>query len=199
MAVRKAFAEREVGCPQVKCGRRGLPDEWVKAMYAHYCRCGSVRATARRFGRSPQALDEIFRRRGMEVEPRNLHGRILFGGVAWTPGKHGYRPTTGDRGRLLHHAMWEAFTGRKVPAGCRVSFRNGNTSDFRRSNLVMGTAAEITRLHYARRFPRLARMSETDRRAFWKAHQLRRYHERAKAFKRQGLRCDGRPLRQGRL
>jgi hypothetical protein len=196
MAVQQAFASREVACPKVKCGRRGLPKDWVERMYAFYRRCGSVRATARHFGRSPQALDEIFARRRMRVEPKNFHARILFRGLAWTPGKHGYRPTTGDRSRLLHHEMWEAFTGRKLPRGCRVTFKNGDTSDFRRINLVMGTAAEVTLLHYARRFPQRARMTATERREFWKAHQLKRYHNRARAFIRAGLRSNGKRPRR---
>jgi transposase-like protein len=194
IAVRDAFESRRVDCPKMKVGRRGLPEEFVQRMYRDYQRSGSVRATAHRFGRSQQAVWEMFRRRGLAIEPKSFHGRILFAGLAWTPGRSGkYRPTTGDRTRSLHHEIWMAHTGRKIPKGYQVTFRNGDCSDFRFCNLALATAAEVTRIHYARKYPARARMSPEELRAWWRAYYLKRYHQRAKQFIARGLRCDGKP------
>jgi hypothetical protein len=197
IGVKEAFESSRVDCPKMKPGRRGLPAEFVERMYSDYQRSGSVRATAHRFGRSQQAVWEMFRRRGLAIEPKRFHGRIIFAGLAWTPGNNGkYRPTTGDRTRSLHHEIWKAHTGRKIPKGYQVTFKNGDCSDFRFSNLAIGTPAEVTRLHYARKYPDRARLTPAELRTWWRAYQLRRYHKRAKQFIDRGLRCDGKRLRR---
>jgi hypothetical protein len=177
------------------CGRRGLPAAVVTAMYMDYLRLGSLAKVGRLYDRTRQAIYDVFRRAGLQLNDRNFHARILFGGEYWTPGKGGYyRPTVRDRTRRLHVEMWKATSGRAVPSGWQVTFRNGDNSDIRPGNLVCLPIEEVTRLHYRRHFPQRAGMSAEQRAEFWKSYYLARYHEAAAKFRKRGLRCDGKPL-----
>lgn len=176
-------------------GRRGLPQSIVTRMYFDYLRLGSLQKVGRLYNRSRQAVWGLFSAHHLPMNARNFHGRIIFAGEAWTPAKGGYyRPTTGDRTRRLHRVIWEKRTGRKVPDGWQVSFKNGDESDIRFANLICLPIEEVSLFHYRRRFPDRARFSREERREFWKAHYRELARKKAKAFKRRGLRCDGKPM-----
>lgn len=181
------------------CGRRGLPDWLVAQMHADYQRGLSTHRLAKKYGRSAQSLWEVFRKRRlvMRPDPKAKSGaRIVWRGCIWTPNTKGaWRPTTGDRARLLHREMWQAASGRKIPAGWQVSFRNGNFDDVRPANLFCAPAADVTRHHARRRWPS-ARLSEAQRLTRRRRLGLERYYRLKAQFQTRGLRCDGKPWRR---
>ena len=137
------------------CGRRGLPSDIVATMYRDYQRLGSLAKVARVYRRTRQAMYDIFRRARLPLNPRNSHARIFWQGRYWTPGKGGYYRETIARNPpiLLHHAIWEKRTGRKIPKGWQVTFKNGDASDFTSGNLVCLPIDQVPKLHHARRYP----------------------------------------------
>lgn len=125
-----------------------MPRAWVEEMYATYQRLKSLRATGKLYGRSNQAIHEIFRRKGFEMR-RKLHAPVIYKGKKYTPTKDGaLRRTDGregkHRGTLLHHVVWEEHNG-PIPAGHQVSFKNGDKTDCRIENLFCLSTAEMTR------------------------------------------------------
>lgn len=185
--------------PKGRYGRRGLPAHVIEKMHADYRRLGSLARVGKLYGRTRQAMYDIFRSHGLELNARNFHARILFAGRIWTPGKGGYyRPTTGNRAELLHHVIYEARTGRKVPSGWRVGFKDGDNSNFGQGNLVCMPIQDMTLLHYRRRYQSRSRWTPDQRREFWKRHYRDQMRLKARAYKARGLRCDGKPMRQQR-
>lgn len=132
-------------------GRNGMPEHVWRAMYAEYCTGKSCAEVAAIFGGTRQSVHEVFKVRRLKLRPRHpqLHAKILFLGVAYTPGKGGYyRATGGDRGPL-HHRMWEHFHG-PIPPGWQVTFKNADHTDLRIENMACLPIAEVTRLHQTR-------------------------------------------------
>ena len=180
------------------CGRRGLPKEVVATMHADYRRLQSLAKVAKIYNRTRQSVWDLFRRHKLPLASRNFHARILFDGKYWTPGKGGYYRETTKRfcPQKLHHAIWEKRTGRKVPKGWRVSFRDGDNTNFQSSNLICLPIQEITLFHYRRRFRERAAWNKEERREFWKAHYRDLAARKAAAFVSRGLRTDGLPRRR---
>lgn len=179
------------------CGRRGLPRHVVNAMHQDYQRLGSIAKVANLYGRSPQATWELFRQHQLPMNPGSKARRrpgIVFQGQLYTPSKCGFHGTTGRR-RLLHHVIWESKHG-PIPPGWQVSFLNGKFSDVRLENLFCATRAEVTRHHFRRLHPELAKLSPTERHQRRKQISLAFYYRRRANFWKAGLRCDGKPLRQ---
>lgn len=178
-------------------GRRGMPHACVRAMYMDYLRLGSASKVGRLYGRSRQSVWDLFSSHKLPLRERKRQDRILFAGVYWTQMKGGYyRPTTGDRSRLLHHEIWKARHGRTIPSGWQVTFKDGDTGNFTQGNLVCLPKARVSLLHYARRYPRRAGMTAAERRAFWRSHNRDYMRVKAAKFVAMGLRCDGKPLRR---
>jgi len=182
---------------KARYGRRGLPQDVVAQMYRDYLRRKSLAKAGKLYGRTRQAMYDIFYGRKLPLNERRMHARILFGGIAWTPSKDGYyRPTTGDRSRHLHHAIWEARTGRIVPSGWQVSFCNGDQLDFSAKNLVCLPINEVSRLHYKRHYPGRANWTQADRIAFWRRNTRDYMRRKAAIYLARGLRSDGRKRRR---
>jgi hypothetical protein len=178
-------------------GRRGIPRYAVETMYRDYLDLGSLSKTARIYGRTRQSMWQIFTNHGLELNSRNLHGRIVHRGRSFTPsGRGGYYRETGGGRRPLHHVLWEDRTGRKIPAGWQVTFANGNNTDFRQCNLVCLPIHEVTLLHYKRRFRARASMTSEQRDQFWRDHNRDYMRRKAADFKARGLRSDGKRFRR---
>lgn len=131
--------------PGTCMGRKGLPDSYVKMMYRCYKRGRSLQEVGRIFGRSRQAVHEIFKRCGFELR-KDSKARakieLAYAGLNYAPGKNGYlRATTGSRG-VLQHAIWEEFHG-PVPAGHQVRFRDGNKRNVEITNLECVPRSEV--------------------------------------------------------
>lgn len=131
-------------------GRSGLPAYAVDAMYADYQRLNSVEKVGKLYGRTRQAVHEIFVSHGKKLRDRSFFSKrppftpIIYRGRKFTPGKDDYfRATTGDRA-LLHYLIWEDERG-PVPPGCELRFINGNTADARIWNLECLSKAEMRR------------------------------------------------------
>lgn len=185
--------------PKHSCGRRGLPDYVVNAMYADYQRLGNLYAVAPLYHRTQQSIWETFKTRGLNVKPRNIGQKINYRGLVYTPGKRGvFRCTMLDR-HWLHHRMWEDISGRKVPQGWQVSFKNGDCTDLRFENFVCATAADITRHHQRRLHPASSLLTPAERLARQRKSGREYMARRAAAFVQRGLRSDGKPrLRRSR-
>lgn len=181
------------------CGRRGLPRECVEFMHKDYKRVGSLSRVVKFYRRTRQAMWDIFKRHRLPMNERKFGARIVFDGRTWTYGKDGFRETGRRNGaQLLHRAIWEKRTGRKIPSGYQVTFRNGDDADFSSRNLVCLPASEVTLLHYRRRYPERGAMSSEQRRDWWKEHFRKYAARRSAAWVSQGLRSDGRPrIRRG--
>jgi hypothetical protein len=174
-------------------GRAGLPGYVVQAMYVDYCRLKSLAKTGRLYSRTRQAMYDIFRSHGLQLQAKKFHDRWVWRGEFFTPGKRGYlRGTAGDR-RALHVRMWVEENG-PVPPGHQVTFLNGDYRDFRPENLDCLPMRDVTLIHYRRLYPERANWTPAERKDFWRAHYLDRYKRMAAAFVARGLRCDGRPL-----
>jgi len=193
---------RRACAAQVKkgsCGRRGLPGWLVAQMHAAYLRLGSTWKVARLYGRSAQSIQELFAKRGLDRRPDSRQRRgatRTFGGLVFTRGNMGWRGTQGDR-PLLHHLIWTKHFG-PVPAGCQVSFRNGDFEDVRPENLFCATPAEVSRHHLQRRYPETAGLTAEQRITRRRQIGLARYYRLKKKFKAEGLRCDGKTLARSR-
>jgi len=176
-------------------GRRGLPENLAKAMYEDYLQLKSLSAVGRKYGRSRQAVYDLFAGRGWKCYARNWLQRINYGGRVYTPGKNGYfRATSGDR-RALHHQMW-LDRGNIIPHGYQVSFADGDCTNFAKDNLFCDSLDAVTR-HHLRRLGKIKSWTLEERK--------RRHCENAKAcyqrkrvkFLAQGLTTTGK-VRQRR-
>jgi len=135
----------------------------------------------------------LFRARKLPLRPRNFQPVIEYGGRRYTVTKGYYRATTGER-EQLHHRMWMDRTGRGIPEGWQVGFRDGDSTNFATGNLFCAPKAEVSRAHYKRRFPQRAGWSLAEREEFWRKHYRDWARKRSARFKKRGLRCDGKVL-----
>lgn len=179
-------------------GRRGLPRDCVLFMYEDYKRVGSLSKVARLYRRTRQSMWDLFKRRHLPMNERKFGARILFDGKVWTPMKGGYfRETISrEKRRLLHHVIWEKRTGRRIAKGYQVTFANGDSTDFSSRNLLCLPIAEVSLLHYRRRFRERAHLTATERREWWKEHYRSYAARRSADWVAKGLRSDGKPRKR---
>lgn len=131
--------------PKINCGRRGLPEAWAARMYNDYLRLRSLRAVGKIYGRSSQALWEMFTRRGWRTFEKIQRELIEHNGRKFTPGKNGYmRATAGDRAPL-HAVIWTEANG-PLPAGHVVMFKDNDKRNFALSNLACMPLRDVVKL-----------------------------------------------------
>jgi hypothetical protein len=185
----------------MSCGRRGLPACVVTLMFADYQRLNSLSKVAALHGRTRQSIFQIFKNHGLPMNTVKRHAVVVYLGRKFTPGKNGYLRDTLCRRRKsveqqLHRIVWQDIHG-PIPAGWRVSFKDGNKSNCAPDNLFCAPTAEVSRFHYRRLFKDRADMTPEQRREFWKKHYRERAAKRAAEFVKKGLRTDGLPRRRG--
>lgn len=130
-------------------GRRGLPENIVAAMYQDYLALHSLTKVGEKYGRTRQAVYDLFHARGLKLYAKNWLPRIEHGGRVFTPGKNGYyRATTGDR-EPLHHRLW-LDAGNTIPAGWQVSFKDGDHTNLALENLFCDSLIGVTIYHQRR-------------------------------------------------
>lgn len=175
-------------------GRGGLPDYVVAAMHADYQRVKSLSKVGALYGRTRQAMWDIFHSHDLPLERRNFLQKILFDGRVFTPGKDDYfRATTGPR-EPLHHAMWIKQHG-PIPAGHQVFFLDGDATHLFLANLGCAPIAEVSS-HHQRRIHASARLSPAERIIRRKQVGLAYYYRRSRKFLKQGLTVQGKPRRR---
>jgi hypothetical protein len=135
------------------CGRGGLPEYVVKAMYADYLSLKSLAKVGKLYGRTRQSIYSIFAERGLALNAKTFHPKITFDGRSYTPGKNGYYRDTAMRKRgqhgQLHHAIWAKHYG-PIQAGHQVYFKDGEKTNFALENLGCLPIAEVTLYHQRR-------------------------------------------------
>ena len=137
------------------CGRRGMPREWIMAMYAEYQSGLSLSQVAARHGRTRQSIHDIFKRRGLKLRARNFQPVVEYQGRRYTcqktGGRHRYlRDTKAGRGKdakrtvYLHHVIWMEHNG-PIPPGHKVAFKDGNHLNCAIENLELLTNSQQVR------------------------------------------------------
>ncbi|HEV2692406.1 MAG TPA: HNH endonuclease signature motif containing protein [Verrucomicrobiae bacterium] len=181
--------------PKMSCGRRGLPASVVNVMWEDYQRLKSLEKVGALSGRSRQAVYAIFQARGFVLNKQKRHEPVIFNGRKFTPGKGGYlRDTIRRKGfeLELHRLMWIDAHG-PIQAGHQVSFKDGNNQHCSLENLFCAPLRDVVSYHYARNFSDRALLTP-EQRAERKKKACREYAARkARAFRDQGLRSDGKP------
>lgn len=132
-------------------GRGGLPAAVVAQMYADYQRLGSCAAVAALYGRTRETIFQIFKAHGCPLRAKQFKAKLHYGGLDYTfdsaRKRHRYwRATRGDR-HPLHRRVW-IDSGRSIPAGYEVAFRDGDGANYALENLtlvVKGSAARRSR------------------------------------------------------
>lgn len=131
------------------CGRKGIPQDWVDEMYAAYQQLQSLEKVGDIYGRTRQAMWDIFKRRGLPLQAKHFQDKWLYGGRSYTPSKDGYlRNTVFRSGKApfetqLHRKMWADHFG-PIPRGFNVHFKDGNFRNFALGNLVCGPISQIS-------------------------------------------------------
>ena len=137
------------------CGRRGMPLEWVMAMYADYQAGLSLSQVGAKYGRTRQNMHDIFKARGLKLRARNFQPVVEYWGRKFTAqktaGRHRYlRDTKAGRGKAdkrtvyLHHLIWEEHNG-PIPAGHKVAFKDGDHLNCAIENLELLSNSEQVR------------------------------------------------------
>lgn len=134
------------------CGRRGLPREWVEAMYADYLRLGSLEKVGKLHGRTRQNMFGIFQTAGLKLNAKKFLPAIEHNGKKFTmqktAGRHKYLRATLRKGKTvyLHHEIWMAHHG-PIPPGHKVCFKDGNHLNCDIGNLELLSNSEQVRKH----------------------------------------------------
>lgn len=146
-------------------GRRGLPKEWVDAMYADYQRLQSLREVGKLYGRTRQSIFQIFSARKLPLGPRHetVHEPVHYGGRKYTPGKGGYlrdtnvRKSSAGRESMLQRVVWREHRG-EIPPGHEIIFKDGNKRNCAIENLecLPRTACRAARASGRNQFTRSA-------------------------------------------
>lgn len=121
--------------------------EQAAQMYALYRQGFSCTEVGERFGRSRQAVWEMFKRRGWDLRPRPpARPTVEFAGRKFSIRDTGYYAATdGDRA-LMHRVVWWLAHG-PIPDDWDVHHINHDRTDNRLENLQALPKADHTRLH----------------------------------------------------
>jgi hypothetical protein len=116
----------------------------VGVMYELYLAGRSLAEIAKMYGKTRQAVYDVFRSRGYKLRSKPLTGLTMIDGHRFTLTKGGYlRGTVNGRRLMAHHYVWEKHRG-PIPAGHGIHFENGDRMDVRIENLSLHSIAEIS-------------------------------------------------------
>jgi hypothetical protein len=82
-----------------------------------------------------------------------------------------------DDWKFVHHLVWEKHSGRRVPPGHALIFKNGNKRDFRFSNLELITRRELMQKNTFHNYPQPIKDIIHVRAALTRAINERKKHE----------------------
>jgi hypothetical protein len=181
------------------CGRRGLPDHVVAAMYADYQRLGCIEKVAPIYGRTRQSVWEVFKSRGLALNASSRaklsKDRIEFEGRIFTPDVNNHYRATCEPREYLHYLVWQRTHG-PIPDGHQITFKDGNPKNITLENLLCAPIAEVTRHHLRRHIPEIMALTPEQRRERKKKIALAAYYAKRDKYREQGLRSDGKPRRR---
>ncbi|WP_415907083.1 HNH endonuclease signature motif containing protein [Oleiharenicola sp. Vm1] len=131
-------------------GNKGLPAAIVAQMYADYQRLGSCARVAVLYGRTAQAMQQIFAFHGCKLHERPAKLKLNYGGLRYSfSGARGrtsyWHCTTGDR-HALHRRLW-LEAGGTVPEGWELAFKDGDTRHCFIENLALVRKGTTARRH----------------------------------------------------
>lgn len=116
----------------------------VAEMYDCYRDGMSLATVARLYGRTRQAVYDVFRSRGYKLRSKKMVGARMIGGVMYTPDAQGYlRGTVDGRRVYAHKVAWEKANGRPIPDTHVVHFRDGNKENVDPPNLELVPKSEM--------------------------------------------------------
>lgn len=136
--------------PKGKWRGVSLPSHIVRAMYADYLRTQSITATGKLFNRKAKTVRKLFRGHGFKLRKRT-RPTILYRGVRYhqtTDGRYYRACATINHHQvvtLLHQRVYEDEHG-PIPAGYRVTFRDGNSGNVKPDNLICLPRSKVARL-----------------------------------------------------
>lgn len=118
----------------------------VAAMYAAYAIGKSLEQIGVMYGKTRQAVYDVFRTRGYQLRSKQLRGLQVLDGMFFTITKNGYlRGTRSDGARvLMHRYVWEKHNG-PIPPMHDIHHLNRNKQDNRIENLELLSKAEHAR------------------------------------------------------
>lgn len=118
-------------------------------MYAMYQTGASLADIGIRYGRSRQAVYDVFRTRGYELRSKKMVGLQILDGIKFTRTKGGYLRGTCSDGRrmLMHHYVYEKHTGQRVMPGWNIHHKDGNKENNLIENLEYMTIADHSRIY----------------------------------------------------
>jgi HNH endonuclease len=125
---------------RVYVGRRGLPAQLVDRMYRDYLRLRSAAKVGALYGRTRQAIWDIFQTKKLQLRKKKFKKQIKHKGIAYSLHKGYMRATSGGR-VPLHHVLWIEKNG-PIPFGHNLVFRDGNRFNFTLRNIICLTVAE---------------------------------------------------------
>lgn len=196
--IRRAAARLCIG----KCGRRGLAPAIIQQMIADYQSGLSCSDMAPIYGRTRQSIHGVLVSHGCQMRPdstRRKRAGVIVDGVCYSPsGRSGHLRATGGDRHELHHRLWERAHG-PIPPGHQVSFLDGNPLNVALTNLFCDTVANVSQYQQRRLHPDTATLPPAEKKRYKAAVAAKWYWARKARFKAQGLRCDGKPLRRGKV
>lgn len=107
----------------------------VNTMYALYLDGRSLAAIGKIYGKTRQAIYDMFRSRGYELRHKPLKGLMIIDGFQFTETKGGYlRGTVSGRRILAHQYVWEKANG-AIPADVVLHFKDNDPKNITIDNL----------------------------------------------------------------
>lgn len=128
--------------------RKRKNNDLVAAMYAMYRTGKSLAQIGGIYGKTRQAIYDLFRTRGYELRSKESAGRYVSTcyGVKWYRSKGGYlRGSINGRRTMLHREVWERMHG-PVPDDHVLYFRDGDHTRCTIENLAMITKSEMQKV-----------------------------------------------------
>ena len=109
----------------------------VGVMYELYVDGRSLAEIARIYGKTRQAVYDVFRTRGYQLRSKSLKGLTVIDGRRFTETKGGYlRGTVGNRRILAHQYVWERANG-PLPPGTVLHFKDRDPKHIAIENLEL--------------------------------------------------------------
>jgi hypothetical protein len=107
----------------------------VGVMYELYLDGRSLAEIAKIYGKTRQAVYDVFRSRGYKLRSKPLRGLTIIDGYRFTEMKGGYlRGTVGNRRILAHQYVWEKTNG-PLPEDTVLHFKDGDPQHVAIDNL----------------------------------------------------------------
>lgn len=166
-------------------GARGHAQFFIDLMYSDYQRLNSLSKVAKLHGVTRQSLWEMFKHRGLKMNPQKVTPCRVHKGLKYyrTDKGHYWRHRSNRRAPYeilkLHQEIWKEAHG-TIPLGHYVGFKDGNNDNCDLKNLVCLPKGEMSKLIYRRNYPNRVNWTAEDYRLHLNGIALR-CHKRKRA------------------